>query len=249
MPLLRRCLRVAASVGAVSLMLVAESSAATITVSTTDNTVAVDGKCSLREAISNANTDTGPSAAPGECPAGSGADTISLPAGTYAVPGAALSISDDLTIAGASAATTSIEQDGTERVFLIQPAGDPVVTFRGLTITGGRAPYGMGPEDAFGAAGQDVIGGDGTDGANGGGIYNAGHGRLTIDATTITANVAGWGGRGAAAHGGDGAAGAPGGTGTGGRGGDGGSGGGIYSLGAVTLRDCRVSGQRGRLRR
>lgn len=40
-----------------------------------------DGTCSLREAVIAANTDTSSGAAPGECPAGSGTDTIALTAG------------------------------------------------------------------------------------------------------------------------------------------------------------------------
>ena len=53
--------------------------AATITVDSTTNVVADDGVCTLREAITAANSATA-----GECPAGSGADTIELGVGlTY----------------------------------------------------------------------------------------------------------------------------------------------------------------------
>jgi hypothetical protein len=53
------------------------ATAATITVTTTNPNIAADGQCSLIEAIVNANNDapTFP-----DCPAGSGADTIILPA-------------------------------------------------------------------------------------------------------------------------------------------------------------------------
>jgi len=54
--------------------------AAAINVDTTDDEYNTDpAECSLREAIQAANTD----AAFGGCDAGSGDDTISLPAGTY----------------------------------------------------------------------------------------------------------------------------------------------------------------------
>ncbi|MBL7162729.1 MAG: CSLREA domain-containing protein [Anaerolineales bacterium] len=54
--------------------------AATINVDTTDDEYNTDpAECSLREAIQAANTD----AAFGGCDAGSGDDTISLPAGIY----------------------------------------------------------------------------------------------------------------------------------------------------------------------
>ena len=51
----------------------------TFTVNTTDDELNSDGDCSLREAIQAANTDSAVDA----CPAGSGGDTITLPAGTY----------------------------------------------------------------------------------------------------------------------------------------------------------------------
>ena len=58
--------------------------AATITVDSTTNVVADDGVCTLREAITAANSDTASGATAGECPAGSGADTIELGVGlTY----------------------------------------------------------------------------------------------------------------------------------------------------------------------
>lgn len=62
--------------------------AATITVNTTDDTIADDGFCSLREAVIAANTNAASGlGGPGECVAGEAAtvavDTISIPAGTY----------------------------------------------------------------------------------------------------------------------------------------------------------------------
>jgi CSLREA domain-containing protein len=52
-------------------------------VNTTADVVGADGRCSLREAIAAANADAAPSSGAGGCPAGSGQDTIRLPAGTY----------------------------------------------------------------------------------------------------------------------------------------------------------------------
>jgi CSLREA domain-containing protein len=63
----------------ISVVAVRTVTAAAITVNTTDDELNADGDCSLREAIVAANTDTAVDA----CPAGSGADTINLPAGTY----------------------------------------------------------------------------------------------------------------------------------------------------------------------
>ena len=50
--------------------------AATITVNSTADTQANDGKCTLREAIVSANTDTASGAAANECAAGAGADIV-----------------------------------------------------------------------------------------------------------------------------------------------------------------------------
>ena len=50
--------------------------AATITVNSTADVIANDGECTLREAITAANTDMVSGAMAGECAAGSGADTI-----------------------------------------------------------------------------------------------------------------------------------------------------------------------------
>lgn len=59
----------------------------TIAVTTFSDVTANDGVCSLREAVQSANTDTPSGGAAGECPAGSGADTITLPSGTYPLAG------------------------------------------------------------------------------------------------------------------------------------------------------------------
>ena len=57
--------------------------ATVITVDTTADSVANDGQCSLREAITAANTDTASGVSVGECTGGSGDDTITLALDTY----------------------------------------------------------------------------------------------------------------------------------------------------------------------
>jgi CSLREA domain-containing protein len=114
--------------------------AATTTVSTADDELNSDGDCSLREAIQAANTDTAVDA----CPAGSGADTIVLPAGTYtlAIAGAGedvnatgdFDITADLTIQGAGATTTVIDGADLDRVFEVLSG---IVGMSGLTIRNG----------------------------------------------------------------------------------------------------------------
>ena len=61
------------------LMAAQPAGAATINVTTTADELNSDGDCSLREAVRAANTDATVDA----CPAGSGTDTIIVPAGDY----------------------------------------------------------------------------------------------------------------------------------------------------------------------
>ena len=92
---------------AVGLVLPTATLAATLDVnSTADQLIAGNGQCTLREAIINANGDSDTTA--GDCTAGSGADLINVPAGTYVLTGGYLLINSDLTLRGAGAATTAI---------------------------------------------------------------------------------------------------------------------------------------------
>ncbi|NNE12188.1 MAG: CSLREA domain-containing protein, partial [Ilumatobacter sp.] len=97
--------------------------AVSITVTTTFDTAGDDGQCSLREAITAANTNSPSGAAPGECPAGSSTatDTITLAQNTtYDVaPTTNLpDISDDLVIDGNG---STIDSRKTLRVLSIAP--------------------------------------------------------------------------------------------------------------------------------
>lgn len=119
----------------------------TITVNTTVDEIADNQDCSLREAIVAANRDE----AFGGCPAGSGDDTIALPAGVYTltIAGAGedngltgdLDIVGDLTIKGAGSRITIIDggathpSQPTDRVFHIRGPGS--VTIAGVTIRKG----------------------------------------------------------------------------------------------------------------
>src|SRR5512140_1064461 len=116
--------------------------AASITVNTTADENGTGANCSLREAITAANTN----AAFGGCAAGSpGADTITLPAGTYQLTIANaggtnedhnatgdLDVLESLTIQGAGAGTTIIEagtnnSNGIDKVFALNPiCGSPI---------------------------------------------------------------------------------------------------------------------------
>ncbi len=132
--------------------------AAAITVNSTADVIADDGQCTLREAVTAANTDAASGAAPGECAAGSGADTISLPAGTYTLALAGqnenanatgdLDFVSNITLSGAGAAMTIIQAGitttaGIDRVIHLVSTLT-TASFENLTIRHGYLPSGSG---------------------------------------------------------------------------------------------------------
>jgi CSLREA domain-containing protein len=174
--------------------LVSPARAGSIAVTTTGDELNTAAPCSLREAIRSANTDL----AIGGCPAGSGADTITVPPGTYRLtipnaPGVTdenngqsgdLDVLADLTIIGSASAPTIINGNGaalSDRVFDVSAAA--TVSFNRLTIRDGTEPPGSM--------------------AGGGGVTN--NGRATFTNTTISGNMAGTGGGGVSNGGGVGA--------------------------------------------
>ncbi len=116
----------------------------TITVDTMMDELSSDGRCSLREAIYAANTNSSPY----DCPAGTGADIIILPSGTYTLTlgGSGednnlwgdLDIINDLEIRGAGSGmsgATTIDANGIDRVFDIMSSAH--VTLTQMNIQGG----------------------------------------------------------------------------------------------------------------
>lgn len=183
------------------------SAAATITVTTTTDSIADDGQCSLREAVLSANTDTGT----GGCPAGSGADVIvfdpSLPDPAVFLliltganeDGSAtgdLDLIGILNIQGINPNQVIIDGNGADRVFDIRPGA--TVTISGITVRNGNP--------GSGANGGGIIITGGTPRAKltlmnsfilnntaviGGGIQNASNGATAIiQATQISSNIA-----------------------------------------------------------
>ena len=164
-----------------------------IAVNTTNDELNSDGDCSLREAVRAANLD---SAVDG-CPSGSGADTITIPAGTYSLslPGdneeAALTGDLDLTgevaIEGVAAADTIIRSAVLDRVFHVLAGVQ--ATFTNLTIRDGE-------ETLLGGGGLKAEAGSqvqissswiiSNTAPGGGGISNAGS--MTITLSTIANN-------------------------------------------------------------
>jgi uncharacterized repeat protein (TIGR01451 family)/CSLREA domain-containing protein len=231
---------------------VAQAQGTTITVNTTvDGLNDGDGQCSLREAIQAANTDSVVDA----CTTGSGDDTIILPAGTYTLTLAGagedsnatgdLDITDDLTINGAGADSTTFDGNRLDRVLHVHSG--VAIEINGVKITNGKTPNGGfysdgGPgggiynngmltitnstlsSNTTGHGGDAGLIGWGGDGGAGGGIYNSG--TLTITNSTLSSNTTGHGGVG---------------SGFPSRGGDGGAGGGIYNGGTLTITNSTLS--------
>jgi CSLREA domain-containing protein len=195
----------------------------TITVNTTNDTYGPsDSNCSLRDAVHAVDTQT----AFGACPAGTGGDTIVLPAGpAYTLSIAPtgpddnatgdLNITRSVTIEGGGAATTTIDAAHIDRIFNIMVPG-VTVTITGLTLTNGQAPSGT-----VGTSGSSP--GLGGHGGEGGAVFNAG--TLTLKGVTISNSRAGPGGAGGNNTG----------AGAGASGGHGGNGGAVSSSGDLTL--------------
>ncbi len=149
--------------------------AATLTVTTTGDTISDDGLCSLREAVIAANSNADQSGC-----AGSGAygdDTITVPPGLYRLEltGAnedaaatgdldILAGAGSLTLNGAGADTTLIDGNATDRVFDLDDGAN--LTLDGVTVQNGYATY-----DA-------------------GGIYAGRSARLTVNHSVIRDNYA-----------------------------------------------------------
>lgn len=148
--------------------------AASITVNTTADELDADGDCSLREAITAANTD----AAVSGCAAGNGADDITVPAGTYTLTrvGARedgnatgdLDIAGDVTITGAGGSLTIVDGNATDRVLQVHSG---VVVVEDLGVRHGVAPSGAAGRDCIDEFRCDERGGGGE---TGGGILTGG---------------------------------------------------------------------------
>jgi len=94
----------------VALMTVPVAHAAGIDVNDPGVAIANDGKCTLREAIAAANSNTVSGLAVGECAAGGATDTITLPAGIITLAaGGALTLSDGVSITGMGQNSTFID--------------------------------------------------------------------------------------------------------------------------------------------
>jgi hypothetical protein len=148
-----------------------------------------NGLTSLRAAIMEANASAGP-------------DVILLNAGTHtlgltganedAAATGDLDITDDLTIVGAGAASTTIDAQRFDRVFQVLPGKR--LTLRGVTVTGGQSPsntHGGGILSSGTLTIEDSAVSDNRTGYHGGGIWNEG-GTVTIARSTLSGNYSPW---------------------------------------------------------
>ena len=177
--------------------------AVTIHVNSTEDVIADDGKCTLREAVIAANTNTGSGSVSGECPAGDplNEDEIVLQVGVYSLTIGGtdednaqtgdLDILDDLTVTGTTADETIIDANGIDRVFEIM--SDVKAKFKGIAITNG----GVNEDSGGGISNKGTLKiakctvSDNTASANssayGGGIYN--DGTMKIASSTVSGNT------------------------------------------------------------
>ncbi len=201
--------------------------AATIRVTTSADSAALPGVCSLRAAIIAANSD----AAVGGCPAGSGIDAITLPPATYDLTIAGLD--EDAGLTGDLDATSSMRIVAREGAVIDAGAtGDrvldvhapAVVLLDGVTVQHGATATNGPPEESRGGGGifnsgtltlvHTIVQSNAADGGAepfGGGIFNSG--KLTLLHSVVQADEAV-------------------------------AGGGVASNGELTVRDSRVVNNR-----
>lgn len=181
--------------------------AATIAVDTTTDEYNTGTSCSLREAITAANTD----AAFGGCSAGSGADTITLPAGAYVLTLTGvgedsnatgdLDVLSSIIIDGAGQATTIIDGNATDRI--IDTQGNSTIRsieITDLTLQNGDPTTGYlfsdgGAIDVQGNVSLQItnVRLSGNNANHGGAIKN--EGAIVISGSTLSNNTAqAWGG-------------------------------------------------------
>lgn len=168
----------------------AEAATFTVTKVADTNDGTCDADCSLREAIGAAN-------------AAGGADSISLPAGTYTLSIAGLAedanatgdldITGDLTINGAGAATTIIDADTIDRVFHILSSA--TVNINDITMQNGDPGFALGGgihnDSGTLTLTNSVV--DGSRANQGGGILNDAGELLTLVGSTVNGTLAGTG--------------------------------------------------------
>lgn len=178
------------------------SASSNISVTTAIDETGSPSVCSLRDAVASANSNADVGGCVG---AGTGPYTIDVPAGAYNLTLGELQVGtnagSNITIAGASALSTSVNQTSSSaRVFNLDPnaLGSVAVSLSNLTITGGDAQAFGGGAILGGSTGDslvltdDVISGNGCSGYNSAaGLSWSPAGDVTITGSTFSHNTCG----------------------------------------------------------
>ncbi len=188
----------------VAVVIAAPAAAEIITVDVGDSSMADDGSCSLREAVSNANSDSQVFPSLGECAAGSGADAILL--GVDVTLDAVDNTADGNGANGLPAVTSTIvveggghtlSRDGAAAPFRFFYLGEATsdLTLANTTLTGGDADTENGGAVAQtnGTLAVEECTFDGNSAGGGGALYRL-EGRLFVSRSTFVGNQASQGG-------------------------------------------------------
>ena len=187
----------AQSLAGIALLVILEqgqADAATINVTTNIPKFAADGRCSLPEAIVNANTDA---ATYPDCPSGNGSDTIVLPAKSthqlqtilssyYGGNGLPL-ITTAITIEGNGARISRPKNNFHYRLLAVTNSGD--LNLNNIRLSGGIEYYGGNILNAGKLTITATTISGGLTAVGGGGVFNARGGTLSISNSVLSKNV------------------------------------------------------------
>jgi CSLREA domain-containing protein len=164
-----------------------------IIVNTLFDTVGNDGSCSLREAITAANTNVASGALTGECPAGiSVEDAIGFSVtGTITLGSMLPIITDTVTINGPGAASLTISGNNVTRAMQVNTG--KTLNLSNVTIANGNPGSSGGGIYNLGMLTISNTTFYSNTGINGGGLFNSGSGIATIANTTFYSNTAPFG--------------------------------------------------------
>jgi CSLREA domain-containing protein len=170
--------------------------AATIAVDTLTDTDVDDGLCSLREAIQAANTDL----AHFGCPAGSGADRVTIDlTGAIVLTSDLPTITRSLTIAGPATGTLALNGANHRLLFFNGAPNGRTLRVERMTLRNGLNPIGGGCITVRTGDHLEVVDSRITScesGEAGGGIYGDFAGSITLQRTTLDGNLGALGGGG-----------------------------------------------------
>jgi len=197
-------------------------SANTITVDSSADTAIGDGRCTLREAINNANANADTTGA-NDCATGSGADVIRFAPSitTITLSGTELpAITESLTITGPGASSLTISGNNQSRIFHVEAGAAAPITVEidNLTVTAGSDTNGGAILDVSENLTLDhvtVSGSVASGGGGGVGFVDQYGGALTITNSTISGNQCLYGGGGVSV---------------------------LYGIGNVTISNTTISG-------